>query len=76
MTSSLGYKRLSFPDNAHNAAGLWRGNIESNKPGVETNTMSGASAKTRNALTRAEADTILRTLPGLPKISKQRHNRM
>ena len=46
------------------------------KAGVNLYTMSGASAKVRNAFTRAEADAIMRTLPELPKIAKQRHNRM
>ena len=46
------------------------------KAGVNLYTMSGASAKVRNTLTRVEADAIIRTLPELPKIAKQQHNRM
>ena len=38
--------------------------------------MSGASTKARNALTRVEADAMVRALPELPKITKPRYNRM
>ena len=38
--------------------------------------MSGTTAKARNALTRVEADAMVRALPELPKIVKPRYNRM
>ena len=38
--------------------------------------MSGTSAKARNALTRVEADAMVRALPELPKIVKPWYNRM
>ena len=46
------------------------------KTGVYLQIMSGASAKVRNALTRVEADAMVRALPELPKITKPRYNRM
>ena len=46
------------------------------RTGVYLLIMSGASAKVRNALTRVEADAMVRALPELPKVVKPRYNRM
>ena len=46
------------------------------KTGVYLQIMSGTSAKVRNALTRVEADAMVRALPELPKIAKPQYNRM
>ena len=46
------------------------------RTGVYLSIMSSDSAKARNALTRVEADAMVRALPELPKITKPRYNRM